>query len=323
MTNDLVRKELGLSPGQDLTTETLAGIRREAARSYSAVAGAGTVTPTAKYAAALDDAVSTFTSQAKSFPGMKPPAVVEHIEALKSPQFDAGDAMNTIKVLRSSADAAYRAGDNLVGKAYKKGAAALEGALEDHLVGIGAPAAEVLQSFRQARQTIARTYSVEKALNSQTGNVNAQKLASELARGKPLSGDLKRVAEAAQAFPRATQALKEAPQKSSVLDTALAMGATATTGNPLYAATVVARPMVRSALLSKTMQAQAVGKAGTRMQAMPEGAQAIGLGVGARAADAAGEDRPEKLFKNRLQASHAARQAGGQVVPVDGGFAVR
>lgn len=319
--NDLVRKELRLTPDQDLSIETLAGIRQQAAKSYDVVAGAGAVTPTAAYGKALDDAVSTFRSQATSFPGMKSPQVIADIEALRSPQFDAGDALNTVRVLRNAADTAYRAGDNLVGKSYRKGAAALEDALETHLETIGAPAADVLQSFRDARQTIAKTYSVQKALNSQTGDVNAQKLASDLSRNKPLSGELRTVAEAAQAFPKALQSLKEQPSKNSVFDAGTALGLAAITGNPAYAGLMAARPLARQWVLSKGQQEKAARNAGTELIAEPNGAAAIAINTAARTPTGDGRENDRPM--NRIQAGKLARETGGTVEKVAGGFIVR
>jgi hypothetical protein len=71
-------------------------------------------------------------------------------------------------------------------RASKKAATALEDVLEGHLTTIGQP--EALQAFKEARTMIAKTYTVEKALNQATGTVDARKLAAQLNKGKPLSG---------------------------------------------------------------------------------------------------------------------------------------
>ena len=282
VTNSLIRKNLGIPEGQPLTVDTLNAIRAKASQAYGQVASAGIVTPSAKYTQALDDAVAPFTSQANSFPGMKVPGVVADIQSLKSPQFDAGDALNTIRVLRNSADTAYRSGDAMVGKAYRNGAGALEQALEDHLAGMGAPANDILKNFRHARQTIAKTYTVEAALNPTKGDVSAPKLAAALTKGKPLSGEMRTVAEMGQGFPKAAQALAEAPKQVSVLDAVGSATAALSTGNPLYLAAYAARPLARGALLSGPMQSAAVKRAGTAMQPMPPGAAAIAVGATTR-----------------------------------------
>lgn len=257
VTDKLARKALGLADDAILDGDTLQRIRTVAGQQYEAVKGVGTVQPSAKYTQALESAVEPFTSQAKSFPNRKVPQIVEDIQALKTNAFDAGDAIETIKVLRNDADKAYAAGDKMAGKAYKSAATAMENAIDDHLVKIGAPS-DLLKSYRDARQAIAKTYTVQKALNPETGSVNAQTLARELAKGKPLSGELKQAAQFATAFPKAAQALKEAPKQLSPLDFAVGASGALGTGNPLALAGLLARPMARNALLSKPVQSAAL-----------------------------------------------------------------
>jgi hypothetical protein len=155
-----------------------------------------------------------------------------------------------------TADKAYRQGDREMGKAAKAAADAIEDVLDRNLAASGN--ADALKSFREARKLIAKTYTVQKGLNSQTGDVAANKLAEQLAKGKPLSGDLRTIAETAQAFPKATQALKEAPKAVSPLDFAVATTAGMSTGNPLAALMLGARPLARNALLSGPAQARAM-----------------------------------------------------------------
>jgi hypothetical protein len=257
VTNSLAKKALGLADDSPLDEMVLADIRKRAGDAYNAVADVGTVTPTAKYAADLDDAIKPFLKQAKSFPNRKINAVVDDIQSLKTDSFDAGDAIEAIKVLRSEADSAYRGGDKLAGQAYKKAAETLEGAIDNQLVTNGA-ADNVIGAYRDARKTIAKTYTVQKALNPETGNINAAKLASELTRGKPLEGELLEIAKIARAFPKATQALKEAPKAISPLDYGTAAITAAGTGNVLPLTMIGARPAIRSALLSKSVQNNAV-----------------------------------------------------------------
>ena len=257
ITDSLAKKALGIPDNVPLNIETLNAIRSNAGQAYEAVSGAGTVAATPTYAKALDDAVKPFTSQLASFPNRKVPAVVDDILSLKTGQFDAGDAIQTIKVLRAEADKAYGASDKLAGKAYKDAAAALEDAIDGHLVQSGAPA-DMLKAYRDARQTIAKTYTVQKALNDTTGNVSAQSLAADLKRQKPLSGELRSIAEFSQAFPKATQALQESPKQWSPLDMFAASATSFGTQNPLPMLAIGARPAVRSAILSGPVQRAAM-----------------------------------------------------------------
>jgi hypothetical protein len=321
VSNNLAKRALGLPETADLNIDTLEGLRRSAAAAYEPVAASGTVTPGKRYETALDRALAPFRSQSKSFPGTREPQVVADLQALRSPRFDAGDAMVMIRSMRESADRSFRAGENMAGKAYRQGAAALEDALEGHLQSMGQPAADMLQGFRDARQLIAKSYTVQKALNPQTGAVNAIKLAADLAKAKPLSGDLRTIAEAGQAFPKALQALKEAPKANSVLDVVTALGAGAITGSPLSVAMLGARPAARNILLSRSAQRNAVARAGTSVQPIPRSGPAIAVGAAGRTGDT--EPQPERTYTNAIQAGYAARTSGGTVVPVNGGWVVR
>lgn len=257
VTNRLARESLGLSDDVPLNIDTLNEVRKQAGQAYDAVRGVGTVQTNQAYAQSLDDAIKPFTSQVKSFPGRKVPAVVADIESLKTGAFDAGDAIETIKVLRNDADAAYRSGDRLAGQAYKKAVDALEKAIDDQLVASGAPD-DLIKQYRGARQTIAKTYTVQGALNPETGAVDALKLARDLGKGKPLSDELLDAARFGRAFPKATQALKEAPKATSPLDFAVGLSTGALTQNPWMAASIATRPAVRSLLLSPAYQRAAL-----------------------------------------------------------------
>jgi hypothetical protein len=245
ITNDLARKALGLTPGQDLTIEALDAIRREAGQKYESIAQIGKVPLTTKYETAIKDLIQPYIDEAASFPNSEIHPLVKKLEGLITPEFNAKDAIKKIRSLRNDSDIAGRLFDKETAKTLRNAASAIETALEDHLASQGQPAAQLLQDFRDARQQIAKTYTVQKALNPTTGDVSAQVLANELKKGKPLSDELAQIAQAGSAFPKATQALKETPKAISPLDFA-----TATLGAPI----ALARPAARSAALSKLGQ---------------------------------------------------------------------
>lgn len=83
-------------------------------------------------------------------------------------------------------------------------AATLERVLEREAQRHGRP--DLIPQLRQARQDIARTYDVERALNVGDGHVDAHAIARALDRGQPLQGDLSIIARFAKAFPRAATA---------------------------------------------------------------------------------------------------------------------
>lgn len=254
ITNAKAATALGLAPDTKLTPDVLTNVRNAAGQAYDAIGAAGTIAPGQAYTKALDDIAAPYIKAAQGFPNAKPSPVLDLVESLKSPSFDASSAVAKIKELRSAADDAFRTGNTDVARASKSAAKALEDAIEDHLSQSGATG--LLQQFRDARQLIAKTYSVEKALNPTSGNVDARKLAAQLAKGKPLSGELKDAAEFAARFPKAAQSIEgmgSLPQ-TSPLDWALGAGMSASTANPLMLASVMARPAARKLALSPVVQ---------------------------------------------------------------------
>lgn len=256
VTNRLIAQDLGLPTDVPITPESLQVIRRNAGNAYQAVSDTGTVVPSAAYEAAIDDLASPFVRAAKDFPNSKVPEVVAKLEELKSPQFDASSAVSKIGEMRELADEAYRAGRPSVGKAYKGAAKALEDAIEQHLKDIQAPA-ELLDGFRNARTTIAKTYTVEKALNKTTGTIDARKLAAELQKGKPITGGARKAAQFASEFPTAAQVperMGSLPQ-TSPLDVATAGVLGGTTGRPsAVLGALLGRPIARGIALSGPVQ---------------------------------------------------------------------
>lgn len=251
LTNTLAATGLGLPAETQMSRELLGTMRAEAGKAYEAVGSAGTIRPTQAYPDALDAIAAPYKAAAAGFPNAKPNPIISTIESLKSPEFDASAAVAMTKELRSAADTAYRGGDSASGKALKAASGAIEDAIDTHLVASGAPG-DLLKNFRESRTLIAKTYSVEKALNDTTGNVSAGVLGKQLEKGKPLTGDLLKIAQINQAFPKATQTLKEAPKALSPLDFAAAVMAGAK--HPLATVGMLARPAVRSAILSKPYQ---------------------------------------------------------------------
>jgi hypothetical protein len=253
ITNELAAKSLGLPKDTAITPEVITGLRTKAGEAYTNLGLSGQVIADKSYIKALDDIAKPYVTAMQGFPDAPPSPVLNLIQSLKSPSFDAGSAVEKIKQLRTSADDAFRSGNSDIARASKKAADAIEGALETHLSKTGQT--DLLNKFRDARQLIAKTYSIEKAANTTTGTVDAKKLASQLQRGKPLSGELKSIAQFSQAFPKASQATEgmgSLPQFSPLDYFAGVIGGASTGG--LGAGAVLARPALRAAALSSPVQ---------------------------------------------------------------------
>jgi hypothetical protein len=248
VTNALARKALGLAETDPLNPKTLTALRDAAGNAYDVVKQSGTITADAAYGQALDKIAQKYTTALQAFPGAVKSDIPDMVAALKQPAFGADGAVEMTKVLRQNADKAFASGDKGAGKAFKEASDALEAMMERHLQASGQP--EALKALQEARQLIAKSYTVQKALNPTTGDVSAQTLAKELAKGKPLTNELQIIAQAGQAFPKATQALKETPKTFSPLDMALA----AMKNDPTALLTLGARPAARSIMLSGPVQ---------------------------------------------------------------------
>jgi hypothetical protein len=253
VTNKLAAKSLGLAEDTVITPQVLADLRTTAGDAYKNLGFAGQVITDKSYANALDDIAKPFVVAAKGFPDAPPSPVLNLVQSLKSPSFDATAGIEKIRQLRTAADDAFRSGNTDIGRASKKAAEAIENALENHLSKTGQ--SDLLSKFKDARQLIAKTYSVEKAANATTGTIDAKKLAAQLQRGKPLSAELKDIAQFSQAFPKASQATESMgslPQLSPLDYFAGLVGGVSTGG--AGAGAILARPALRAAALSSPVQ---------------------------------------------------------------------
>lgn len=245
VTNELARKSLGITNDSPLTTEALDQFRKQASAPYRDIAGMGE----------FNAAGSNLPSSVKVVSG-RDPLLMGGTEKV-----DAKELVRAWKQSNHDATGYYRAyarDANPETLAKAQAAAASAKQIDDFLAKSleSAGKGESLSALKEARKQIAKSYTVEKALNSATGEVNAQVLAKELAKGKMLSGELRTIAEVAQAFPKATQLLKEAPKSVSPLDYAVGALTGASTGNPLMLGAMAARPAARSLILSQPYQSR-------------------------------------------------------------------
>lgn len=235
VTNKLAANALGLGDDVKITPDVLGDIRKKAGEAYKAIGEELPIRPA--------QAADSLTNR---------PAVAA---------IDPKKMVFDLRKARNEADAWFKSygrtadPDSLVkAKAAKATAQEIESTLEGYAKSMGRE--DLIPDLVKARQLIAKTYSVENALNSTTGNVDAKKLAQQLAKGKPLSGELKQAAEFAARFPKAAQTVEgmgSLPQ-TSPLDWVASGAIGAATSNPLALLGVAARPAARFAALSSPVQ---------------------------------------------------------------------
>jgi hypothetical protein len=206
-TNKLARRAVGVGEDTPLTSDSMKAVRKEAAtQGYEPIKRIGSVATDTQYLNDLAGVEQAFTGQAASFPGAVPNKVQQIVNSHLVQNFDAGDAIKRIQDLRNDASASFRRGEPDIANAQRGIANALENQVERGIQASGASnAAQMLDDFRAARQRMAISYAVENAIREGTNNVSASKLASDLQRGKYMTGDLQNIAEFASRFPRVSQ----------------------------------------------------------------------------------------------------------------------
>jgi hypothetical protein len=287
ITNKLAVKSLGLADDAVLTPELIKSVRDKAGQVYDEISNAGLIVPKKSFHDALDKAGEAAVKAELNFPNATSKQILETIGSVRKNAFDAGSAVSRIKQLRTEADIAYRAGNNDLGNATKSAAKALEDAIEGHLTNLNQP--DALNKFKEARQLIAKTYTIEKAMNPKTGTVNAITLANRLKAGKPMSAELKDIAEFGLAFPKAAKTpeiiggtIGISPLDYTVAGitggASLLGGEDKTTSGIHGLAALLARPAARRIVLSSPMQnrlvQQQVAAPGAIRQALPSTTEA-------------------------------------------------
>lgn len=205
VTNSLGRRAMGLTDADGPISDTeIAQAKTNAAPGYDALRAAGTITPPPDFSTRLSTALANNTGASRLASSLGNSGLKKTVDELRANKtFDAGDAMDAIAALRDKASEAYRAGNSNVGAAYRGVSKVIEDAIDTDLTKRGGAAADMLDEYRASRQRFARIAEVEDARNPVTNNLVAAKLTAALAKGSPMNGELKTVAEAAGQAPKA------------------------------------------------------------------------------------------------------------------------
>lgn len=200
--NATVRKGLGIPEDSPIDMASLEKVRRDAGNSgYEPVRNSGRIITSKEYTSDLNKISSKYVGAEKDFPKMASDDVRNAVDSARVPEFDAGSGLDAIKIQRQRADKAFRVGDTELGKSHKAVADAIESEIERSLSQAGPT--RMLADFRKAREIIAKSYDVQKALKG--NDVDPRILAAQLKKGRPLSGELATVAEFGDRFKGSAQ----------------------------------------------------------------------------------------------------------------------
>lgn len=216
VTNNLTRKYLDLPEDTPLTLETLENARESVYPAYDAIRNTGSIS------LGNQNPFSNIVTGVNKVAGGKN-SLMQNVP--DSYAIDADTAIQRLRELRSDGNAYLRSGTNiqkpnpkevLRGKRYLAEAEKLEKTIESHVTKLGQP--ELIEQFRDARKYIAKTFTVEKALNSELGSIDARKIAKDLGKGAPITDELSIVGKYATAFPKVNKTVTDTPTPFTVLD---------------------------------------------------------------------------------------------------------
>jgi hypothetical protein len=177
----------------------------------------------------------------------------ETVDIIRTLRDESSRTLKRTDVSSKEVDAAY---------AIKEAANMFENLLDTHLQATGRGA--LMNRYRAARETLAKTYTIEDATNLTTGKVDPQAIRRARDKGEKLSGNLLKIADAAAALPsvvRKTEGMIT-PEGMVLSDYAMGLGIPAAifSNQPAVAAGLAAgaaaRPAVRAAAGSEWYQRQ-------------------------------------------------------------------
>ncbi len=277
--SQLVRQDLGLSPTGRLDEQAITNIRNQAGAVYDQLRALPDVinvrATDPAWITKVQDLDMRFRSIKAAMPDMYRSGGLERlrgsmgrintltpeqiVDITKNLRDTATRTLKRTDAPSESIDAAY---------AFKEAANMMEDLLETHLSQTNRQGA--LDRFRRARELYAKSYVAEDVTNLTTGKVDPQALRRAMERGEPLTGNMRRVADAAAAMPsvmRRTEGLTT-PEGMVLSDWAMGAGIPAAifSGQPGIAAGLAAGAAARPAVRS-----MAAGERYQRLMAQPRG----------------------------------------------------
>jgi hypothetical protein len=254
LVNEQARKTLNLAPDVEITPQVLQQYRDVKGQAYDALRANPAYYADKPF---LND-INSKTAEIQKRGGLvKSGEELNLLNELKQLRFDGDGLVEKIKVLRSDSDVNFRSADPdkiRLAQVQKFASKQLEDLAERNLKNFNQP--DVMTNFKQARQDIAKSYTIEKALNAATGNVSGAALGQRAATGKIVPSELQALSNAAAAYPTAFQNVARIGSVPgfSPLDIGTAGIASAAAGNPSVMLSAATRPTLRSLAVSPMYQ---------------------------------------------------------------------
>lgn len=204
----LINEDLGIeNVTAPITRPGLDEYRKSRSAAHNSIANTGIpIFADREFTSAVRNATDGFDSLIEKFPKLGKDlkqAAASANELLNSGgSFTGSEASALIKTLRENTTKAFRQNKNQAGFAFRELGEALEAAVERSLERGGRP--DLVPEMRQARVDISKSYAVQDALprSGSSGAIDPKRLVSQQAAGKPLTGNLKLIADLADEFPK-------------------------------------------------------------------------------------------------------------------------
>lgn len=273
ISNSIVKKELGHAADEAISVKSLDKIREKYSQPYVDVkAAVPTLKVTPEFKAALQNPNSKFAQARKDFPEYFKDAEIQKLTRdLSKPEFSSAGAIEMQKVLRRDGYANLKAFDKpkqqALGEAQLNAAKAIDNLIDQNLnmkapTGVNNFQSKLATNLAEARKKIAQTYAVQGALNDATGNVSARALGKLWEKDQTLTGGLKDVAQAHNAFPKQMRDVDKLPgtahENISNMDVAKGAMLAGLGHGVVGALSTVGRAAVKPTLLSDWYQAMNV-----------------------------------------------------------------
>jgi hypothetical protein len=254
LVNAQARKALGLAPDVQITPQVLQDYRNLKGQAYDALKANNAYYTDKQFITDVNKRTSELQKLANT---TDVSAELNVLNGLKQMSFDGDGLVEQMKRLRYDGERNLMSADPknaALGKAQKFAAKQLEDLAERNLQKFNQP--DVMGNFKQARQDIAKSYTIEKTLNAVTGDVSGARLGQRAAEGKIIPTELQALANAAGAYPSAFQNVARIGSVPgfSPLDIGTAGVASAAAGNPSVLLSAATRPTLRSVAVSPIFQ---------------------------------------------------------------------
>jgi len=252
--NAQARKTLNLPEDTVITPQVLQDYRNVKGQAYDALKANNTYYADKQFFTDINKRTAELQKLANT---TDVTAELRVLNGLKQMNFDGVGLVEQMKRLRFDGEgnlASLDPSNRSLGQAQKFAARQLEDLAERNLKNFNQP--DVMSNFKQARQDIAKSYTIEKSLNAVTGDVSGAKLGQRAAQGKIVPSELQALADAAAAYPTAFQNTSRIGSVPGIspLDIGAAGVAAASSGNPSLLGAVIGRPAVRAGITSPVFQ---------------------------------------------------------------------